>query len=116
MKRKTLFITVFLLVFASVFSNCKEKQDKIENELATIFFTEFQICTNGVDSLGFFIEDGKPCLFPYCGQVPLEYRETGLKVRISGTMIVDSILDIYAPNAFLSPSYIFNLTSIERAE
>ena len=119
---KKIIIIVFSFVLTGFFSACKEKPTNCEvtkvigNEQATVFYTEIPILTAGIDSLGFVIEQNEQVvLYPYCGQVPLEYRESGLKVRISGS-ITDCELEVYAPNAKLLPAYMFELTSIERGE
>jgi hypothetical protein len=103
---------------------CTEKEiiEVIKNELVTIYFSGFPIQSEGVDSLGFAreqneqnIQKNRMFLHPCYGQVPLEYRVKGLKVRISGN-ITNCHPDIYAPYERLLPSYIFELTSIKKVE
>ena len=105
-------------------TTCTEKKviEVIKNEVVTICFMGFPIQSEGVDSLGFAreeneqnIQNNRMFLFPCYGQIPLEYREAGLKVRISGN-VTNCHPDIYAPYARLLPSYIFELTSIKKAE
>ena len=94
----------------------KEITKIVENELATIVYSEYPIQTEGVDSLAFVTEqNNQEILHPCYGQVPLKYREAGLKVRISGN-VTNCIVVRYAPNVRLLPAYILELTSIEKVE
>ena len=89
----------------------------LKNELVTICFSQFPVQSLGVDSL-FFLEDKEyapTSFYPCYGQVPLEYREAGLKVRISG-YVTNCSVSVYAPHVRLFPSYIFELTSIRKEE
>ena len=84
----------------------------LENELATIVYSGVPIQSEGVDSLAFVTElNNQETLYPCYGQVPMEYRKEGLKVRISGN-VTNCGVSRYAPNARLLPAYIFELTSI----
>ena len=103
-------------IFNTECSECigKEIIEVLEDELVTIAFEPHLIMAADVDSLFFYTEQHK-CLYPCYDQVPLEYRESGLKVRISGN-VTNCDPRIYAPHAMMTPGNIFELTSIKKEE
>ena len=144
MKRKTVKVTAILLIFIGCFFACERKNNLVvdesasnkdcsccmekevievlKNELVTIYFSNFPILSPNVDSLGFVREENEQntknnrrFLFPCYGQVPLKYRKAGQKVRISGN-VINCPVSMYAPNARLLPTYIFELKLIRKED